>query len=515
MKSIKRLLILLITSILLVTAVFSYGVLGYADVNLSDFKGKTIGVQSGTIFDGIIRENIESPKIQQFNTNADLALALNTNKIDCYVCDEPVWRIMNKTYPNQEKVYTFQDEDYGYLFKKGDKKSLELCNKMNDFLDKCKKDGTLEEVDRIWFGDDESLQTVDLSSLTGENGTLVLGVGSDIGAPFVYLKDNKIVGYDVDIAVRFCKEYGYGIKIVDGNFAGLLPSVTSGKVDFGASCVSITEQRKESVLFSEPNYRGGSVLVVKTSDEIIGEDIGEDIGFFESIAKSFEKTFIIEQRYKSFLNGIFHTMIIVLSSILLGTVLGFILYFGYYKCGKIYKAILGGFSKIIEYTPVVVILMILYYVIFGSARIDGIWVSVICFTLMFSASVVESIKISVQAIDPGQREAALALGYSENKTLFKIILPQASKYFLPGYKSAVVQLIKSTAIVGYIAVEDLTRASDIIRSRTYEAFFPLISGAVLYFIIAMVIAYLISKIEIKVDVRSRKKSKILKGVVKK
>ena len=147
--------------------------------------------------------------------------------------------------------------------------------------------------------------------------------------------------------------------------------------------------------------------------------------------------------------------------------------------------------------PVVVLLMILYYIIFSEAKISGVFVSVIAFTLIFTAAVFTMLKAGVSTVDTGQMEAAYSLGYTDRKAFFKIILPQALLHVMPSYKTQIKSLIKATAVVGYVAVQDLTKMGDIIRSRTYEAFFPLIAVAVFYFLLAAVLIWIVNKVEIR------------------
>ena len=156
--------------------------------------------------------------------------------------------------------------------------------------------------------------------------------------------------------------------------------------------------------------------------------------------------------------------------------------------------------------------MILFYVVFGSVAIDGIIVAVIGFTLTFGSSVFGLLKIGVGAIDKGQYEAAYALGYSNTRTFFRIILPQAIPHVMGAYKGEIVGLLKATAIVGYIAVQDLTKMGDIVRSRTYEAFFPLIAVTIIYFILESILELIVSRINIQIDPKRRKRESILKGV---
>ena len=131
--------------------------------------------------------------------------------------------------------------------------------------------------------------------------------------------------------------------------------------------------------------------------------------------------------------------------------------------------------------------MILYYVVFGRSGMDAIWVAVIGFALNFAAYGSEIMRSGINSVDAGQREAALALGYSERQAFYDFIFPQAAVRFLPVLRGEIVSLLKSTSVVGYIAIQDLTKMSDIIRSRTYEAFFPLIATALIYFALSWLI----------------------------
>ena len=121
-------------------------------------------------------------------------------------------------------------------------------------------------------------------------------------------------------------------------------------------------------------------------------------------------------------------------------------------------------------------------------------------------------KIGVGAIDRGQYEAAYALGHSNIQTFYRIILPQAIPHVLPAYQGEIIGLLKATAVVGYIAVQDLTKMGDIVRSRTYEAFFPLIAVTIIYFILESLFTFVINRIRFVCDPKNRKPEQILKGV---
>lgn len=157
----------------------------------------------------------------------------------------------------------------------------------------------------------------------------------------------------------------------------------------------------------------------------------------------------------------------------------------------------------------VVVLMILYYVVFGKRGMTGVGippvlVAVIGFSLNVGAYGSEIIRSGIESIDSGQWEAATALGYTERQTFYDFIFPQAAVHFLPVYRGELVSLLKSTSIVGYIAIQDLTKMSDIIRSRTYEAFFPLLATALIYFALAYIISLLMELLLNHIDWKYKK-----------
>ena len=205
-------------------------------------------------------------------------------------------------------------------------------------------------------------------------------------------------------------------------------------------------------------------------------------------------------------------MLITVLSILFGTILGFAVFMLCRNGNPVANTVTRFCVWLVQGMPVVVLLMILYYIIFGRVNISGAAVSVVGFTLVFGSAVYGMLRAGVGAIDKGQLEAAYALGYTNRKAFFRIILPQALPHFMPAYKGEITALIKATAVVGYVAVQDLTKMGDIVRSRTYEAFFPLIAVAIIYFILAAILIFLVNRLEIRIDPRRRSKEQILKGV---
>ena len=242
-------------------------------------------------------------------------------------------------------------------------------------------------------------------------------------------------------------------------------------------------------------------------------DAGDSSSWLSSLKDSFNKNFIREDRYKLIIRGTKTTCFITFMSVLFGTVLAFLICLFRRTDSILAGGICNLYVKLIQGTPIVVLLMIMYYIIFEKSDITAERVAIIGFSLNFSAYASEILRSGIESVDKGQREAALALGYSENQTFFRFVFPQAAVRSLPVYRGEVISLLKNTSIVGYIAVQDLNKMADIIRSRTYEAFFPLIFTAVIYFILAWMISILLNLLLKQIDPKRRKRP--AKGALKK
>ncbi|MCM1328971.1 MAG: ABC transporter substrate-binding protein/permease [Bacteroides sp.] len=475
-------------------------------IEISQLSGLKVGIQTGSTFDIIADEYIENAQKQYFETYADMAIAVTQGKISAFLIDEPMARVLCNEQKGVRYLEEFLCEDeYAFAFAKTDKGAA-LRDQMNEFLAEIHANGVLKEIEDKWFGIDESVKNISYPDSVGSSGTLRFVFDSST-PPFSYVKDGAVIGYDIDILCRFCKKYDYGLEMSDANFASIIPALVSGKADLSACCISVTEERAQSVYFSEANYDGGVVVMVADKS-----GTGEEQSFFGKLKDSFYKNFIKENRWKLLLSGLGVTAVISVSAGIFGAVLGF----GICMLRRSQNQFLSGMSliyiQIVQGMPILVFLMILFYVVFGQTDISPVIVAIIGFSVNFSAYVSEMMRTGIESVDKGQNEAALALGYTKRQSFFKVVFPQAAIHFLPVIKGEFVSLVKMTSIVGYIMIQDLTKASDIIRSRTYEAFFPLIVTAIIYFAVSWLITVALGRIEIRLDPKKRGKNR--KGQVK-
>jgi len=236
---------------------------------------------------------------------------------------------------------------------------------------------------------------------------------------------------------------------------------------------------------------------------IFREDV---LNIINSIYNSFYRTVIEEDRYILFLKGLGATIVISFFSIIIGTVLGFVLFFLQRIKVKIFDIFSYVIVRFLQGVPITVLLLVFYFGIFSSVNIGPLVVAIIAFSIYFSAYVAEIFKGAYASINKMQIEAAYSMGFTKIQTLKYIIIPQVLSYIIPVYKNESVSLIKLTSIAGFISVMELTKVSDIIRNRTYEAFFPLIFTAILYFIICYLFSKLLDYINKKVNPRMVKKA---------
>ena len=198
----------------------------------------------------------------------------------------------------------------------------------------------------------------------------------------------------------------------------------------------------------------------------------------ETISESFNNNLIAEDRYQMILGGLQVTLIVTVCAAILGTILGGFVCWMRMSRRNWLQRVAKTYIDLMRGTPVLVLLMLMYYVVMAPMDATGIVVAIVTFAMNTAAYISEMLRTTIQSIDRGQTEAGLALGYTQRQTFFRIVLPQVIRAVMPVYQGEIISLLKGTSIVGYIAVEDMTRASDLIRSRTFDAFFPLIVTAI-------------------------------------
>lgn len=233
--------------------------------------------------------------------------------------------------------------------------------------------------------------------------------------------------------------------------------------------------------------------------------------WFEKFSDDFRLNFINDDRWKWLLNGLGKTLIITFFAVLIGVAIGVVIaivrstYDKNYEILKqkggigyillrFFNAICNIYLTVIRGTPVVVQLMIMYFIVFASST-NGTMIAVLAFGINSGAYVAEIFRGGILAIDKGQFEAGRSLGFNYLQTMTYIIIPQMFKVVLPTLCNEFIVLLKETSVAGYVGIEDLTKAGDLIRGRTFSAFMPLIAVALIYLAIVMLVTWLVRKLE--------------------
>ncbi|MBQ2094777.1 MAG: transporter substrate-binding domain-containing protein [Firmicutes bacterium] len=511
-KNTKRLSSLLLALLMTAAVLFGAAVPVFAEqaptksgiTTIEELNGKNLGVQTGVLYEDHIKDDLEGETWYYYKMPNDMIPALESNKIVAYLIEEVGFYAQRYEHPELVRLEEAVGvSDFAVIVGNNDKQDV-LFAQLQQFISDRRADGWLEKLYDYWVirWNPNTCKIEERPELTGENGTIHVAIEGGY-EPFSFESNGEFSGYDVEFMLNFAAKYGYDCEFHAMEFDSIAPAVIAGKYDFGMNIV-VDEERAEASVLTDPYYSCDIVFVLE------GETGGE-AHFLDGIKDSFYKTFVKEDRWKLFAQGIGTTLLITVCSVVFGTIFGFATYMGCRHGNPLANRAMNAFGGFIHGIPTVVFLMILSFVIFAnSSHITAI--SILGFTLIFGCSMFDMLKVGNNAVHRGQAEAAKALGYSDTQSFFRILLPQAAQHFLPIYKNDVISLIKETSVVGYIAVMDLTKMGDLVRSRTYQAFFSLIAVAIVYFILEWVLVSLVTRVQIKIDPKRRSREKILEGI---
>ena len=504
-KAIGRLLVLMLAAAALALALVP--ALAYADEaapqyqTLDELAGKRFAYVNGSVYNQRVQEKLEGTTEEFYPSLSECVAAVEAGKADAavqlsYCCQLAVNRRPGTVALLPEPVAEVSE---GFFFPHGS----ELTAQFNEVIGKLSADGTLKALEEKWVAADESGKTLPEQDWDAPNGTLKFAT-SGVIEPFSYVGEGGIPkGYDVELALMIARELGYHLEVSTIPMDSIFAAVDTGKADFGGTLTN-TPERASVCDFSD------QVMPTTISVIVQSQQATTSTGFLGGVAESFRRTFVEEDRWMLILSGLGVTILVSVCAGALGLLLGYATVLarrsGVRWVGKLvdgYQALMGGI-------PIVVVLMLLYYVVFGSIDIAGEIVAIIAFTLAFGSTAGSTMWTAVKGIDDIQEETGLALGYTRREVFSKIIFPQARQQFTPQLMGQFVSLVKDTAIVGYIAVQDLTRAGDLIRARTMDAFFPLVSTAIIYFLFCLLLTWVLKRIAARLDVANHPRE--IKGV---
>lgn len=467
---------------------------------IDDLVGSSIGVQIGTtgdIYASDYEGDGKGSSVTRFNKGADAIQALKQNKINAVIIDEqPAKVFVEKNKELKILGEEFAVEDYAICIAKG---NTDLKEKINKTIDELKADGTLKNIisSYIYESDEEkAARYTSPENVVRNNGTL--NVATNVAfPPYEYYENGKAIGIDMDLGQAIADRLGMNLKVTDIEFDSVIVAVQSGKSDVGISGLTVTEDRLKNIDFSESYTTAKQVVIVNTNDKALSSSQA-------TFSEKFKQCFIEENRWQYITKGLTSTVLITIFAGIIGIILGFIfaiIRVAYVRSEsktfvlKLLEWFVKAYLSVFRGTPVLVQLMIMYYVVFASIDVNPVVAAVLAFGLNSAAYVSEAIRAGIMAIPIGQFEAGRSLGFTYTQTMIHIVLPQAVKNALPAMGNEFISLLKESSIVGYVGLVDVTKAGDIIRSKTYEAMVPLLAVALVYFVIVLILTKFVERLE--------------------
>lgn len=482
---------------------------------LDDMQGRRVGVLTGTVHDTWLQEHHPQAIVMRFSNIPDMILSLQSGKADAIMLDRSTAILL---LGKNGQLGLLSDDVLELPLGIGfHKQNPVLRETFNQYLAFIRDNGQYDTLYHKWFEEDAEMAEMPVFAFPDEGEVLNVGVSVN-DLPYVAVKEGRYVGFDIELISGFAAFAGYTPRYHTLEFSSLIAALSSGKVDMIADGMAITEERAEKIAFSDEYVRFRTAVIAKKADLAAFAAIGDTedpvgSGFWASLVDGVERNLLKEKRYLMILKGLWVTLLITILAALSGTLLGGGVCYMRMSEKKWLRNPARSFISLIRGTPVLVLLMIIYYVIFSSVNINAVLVAVIAFGINFAAYVSEMFRSGIESVDHGQKEAGIASGFSPVQTFIHIIAPQALRRILPVYKGEFISLLKMTSVVGYIAVEDLTKASDIIRSRTFDAFFPLLLAAAIYIVLAWALTLMLDRLEISVNPLKRTQKRLKKAAV--
>lgn len=461
---------------------------------IDDVKDAKIGVLTGSAADILTSKIYDEKQIVRFNMGPDMFMALDAGKVDVLIDESMGLPMIAINYPH------FQHFDFPYgknldIAIGVSKNNNELYREMSSFIDSLKAVGKIDELFKKWSTEDGVLGNVDMARSKGNGSPIRVSTSADY-APFTFVYDGKVTGLEPELVELFAQSRNRKVEYYIVDFPAVIPHIKQGLSDVACAALAPADDRGDNLLFTSPYTSSRPVCVI--NGKLLSKDEESwslsPAEMFKSLKDAVYANLIKEDRYKMVIDGLGITLVITALSLLFATLLGALLCWMRMNKRQWMVRIAKVYIEFMRGMPVLVLMMLLFYVVLVSLHLTGTTVAIITFSLYSSAYFCEMFRTVIISIDRGQTEAGLALGFSPLQTFRYIILPQAVRAIIPVYTSEVVTLLKGTAIVGYIAVTDLTKAGDLIRSRTFDAFFPLIMVSIIYFVLAWLIGFALRKL---------------------
>ena len=471
---------------------------------LSQLNGKQVGVMPFTFAASELDAKL--PDVIPFyaNQERDLLFLLGAGKIDAFVMSEPHAKEILPLHPEFSMIPEIISRiDYAFVFPSTHKA---LCEAFSRQIRAMRKNGTLKQIQNKWISPMNVQAELPEMQLDAPNGVLRMGICID-RSPFCYIQNEKLAGYDLEIAQRAAAAMGFLVEFVRLQENEFADAIAEGKVDFGATALDLTIKASSKIVFADPHYNGGLVAIVpdKKKDSQVEMGMTDQIKFFlKEQAFSMNRALWKDDHMHQILGGLKITLLITASAIIFGSLLGIPLCLLRQSKRKQLSLLGDAISGVFYNIPTLILLMGLYYVVFRRFGWPPLAAAITIFILRFMAA---SCRLYIQAMDHiggVQMDAAKALCLRPFTVFRRIILPQAAAFIAKPLREEVIRLVELTTVVGFIGVWDLTKMVDWIRGRTYESFFPIAFATLLYCLLSVALILAVSFMSKRFEIFVRK-----------
>lgn len=472
--------------------------------------GTTFATLSVPEWENGLKERFPEGELRYYNSMDNMYEGLEAGEADAAVgfSDERI--TLSETRPEIAMIEKpFTTVDFGFGTQKSEK-GQKLQNELNRYLKSLKESGEYDTLRKKWENPKRKGDMMGKYTFSGEKGKLRIATGGN-WTPMTFFQGETLTGEFIEIIKGFCAQAGYTPEFEVVEHSAEVSGLASGTYDIVADAIVFSEERLEQINITDAMMEDEYYLYVKK--EPVMKTVPKASVFFKNLKASARRTFISEGRYKILLSGLKVTLLLSIAAGIFGTLLGAFICFMRTRKNPYIIAFASLYIRVFRALPVVVLLLVLNFIVFKDSFVTAFWVCVITFSIEFSAYCSEIFRSGINAVPEGQSRAARALGFSRLQAFRKVVWPQAMIHILPAYSGQFISTVKMTSIAGYISIVDLTKASDIIRARTYEAFFPLLLTAAVYFILCAILVALLRRMEKRIDPSLKKTGKDILDIV--
>ena len=475
---------------------------------LSQLAGKRVGVLPFTFAASQLDEKLPQAIPFYVNQEHDLLYLLGTGKIDAFVISEPRAREFLPNYPQFIQIPDFITRiDYAFFFPTG---KNHLCQAFSRQFLAMKKNGLLKELQKKWLSPANANANLPQMKQDAPNGVLRMGVTIN-REPFSYIRNERLVGYDLETAQRAAAAMGYLVEFVRLAPDELEQALANGRVDFTAYAITAQSTSSGKLVYSDPHYSGGIIAIVqdKTNARPVHMTLVSQIKFFlKEQFFSMDRSLWKNNHMRQILGGFKTTLIITVSAVFFGTILGIPLCMLRNSRRKRFSIPADIVCALLYNIPILILLMGMYYVVLRRFGFQPLSAAIAVFILRFMAASCRLYMITMDHIGGVQIDAARALCLPRMTFFRRVILPQAAAFLAKPFREEIIRLVELTTVVGYISIWDLTKVVDWIRGRTYESFFPIAFATLLYFILSMSLIGVISLLSKKFEASVRRRKPV-------